>query len=705
MGQRLAVLCAGLVFATVGCDINKYHLGGDPAADAADGGGGDGGDGPPDGDGGVDGGDGGPDACTAVVETCNLQDDDCDMTVDEGFDFTSNPAHCGGCGRACNQPNTAGTCVSSTCEYECLPGWVDRDMNPANGCDYFCTPTNGGVETCDLVDNDCDDVIDEGLALDTDVDNCGRCGNVCRALHATPSCTGGMCGFGACDPGFADIIPAIAGCEYTCPVFPTTAETCDNVDEDCDGVVDEGMLSGVGVACDPSGFGDVGECSQGTTVCSFGVIVCTGAEGPSSETCNNLDDDCDGTADDGFDKQNDPRYCGGCTACDLPNAIEGCSAGTCTVATCLPGFVDDDGNPANGCEYACTPSGPEVCDGVDNDCDRDVDLADSDLAAPSNFCRTAGTCAGTTPSCGADPCTGAVSWQCVYGGATEDDLCGDLPLQETRCDELDNDCDGRTDEAYPTKGDACADNGVGACRGFGELACNPAGTALECDITAPGAAPTSELCNGVDDDCDTRFDEGAPDAVVAVGTGPSTFYVYAYEASRPDATDTDFGTAEHRSCSRPGVMPWRNVTHVEAAAACAAAGRRLCSEAEWQLACEGAAGLTYPYGDTYQAQFCNGRDVDPDCTAPDDDEVAVTGARHGCPAPAQSRCVSPWGAYDMSGNLREWTSTPVGTNAFRARGGGFDNIASGLTCDLSFIALAPTFAFANLGFRCCSSNP
>lgn len=204
----LRLLATAALLAAVGaCDINKYRLGGD--ADAATDGGvardGDPGDGRVDGDGGPGDGGGGPDACAAVVETCNQRDDDCDLQVDEDFDLTANPAHCGACGRRCAQPNTAGTCVASQCQYQCLPGWVDRDNDPTNGCDYFCTPTNGGVEACDLVDNDCNGQIDDGLALDTDVDNCGACGNVCRALHASPTCVGGVCGSGPCEIGRAHV--------------------------------------------------------------------------------------------------------------------------------------------------------------------------------------------------------------------------------------------------------------------------------------------------------------------------------------------------------------------------------------------------------------------------------------------------------------------------------------------------------------------
>ena len=158
------------------CDLSPYTLGGgsDDAPDAA----------PNDGrlrDGGGNG-DGGmidamPDACSPFPERCNLVDDDCDGDADEGFDTTMDPANCGTCGTRCFQPNAAGTCVASDCEYVCLPGFVDTDGNVNNGCEYLCTVTNGGVEICDEADNNCNEEIDEGLGLDTDVNNCGSCGN------------------------------------------------------------------------------------------------------------------------------------------------------------------------------------------------------------------------------------------------------------------------------------------------------------------------------------------------------------------------------------------------------------------------------------------------------------------------------------------------------------------------------------------------
>ncbi|MCA9675938.1 MAG: SUMF1/EgtB/PvdO family nonheme iron enzyme [Kofleriaceae bacterium] len=722
--RRFAVLLATTI-ALSACHLDTFTFGaGDDTSDA----------GPID-DGGVDDGGGGgdarppadamPDACVAFVETCNEADDDCDGMVDEDFNLDADPANCGSCGARCQEPNTAGTCSAGQCSYACLPGYVDTDNNVDNGCEYLCTPSNGGVERCDLADNDCDTLIDEDLNLDSDVNNCGTCGNRCLALNADPVCDNSVCTFGQCDgsgnctvgecdPGFADLIPGIAGCEYTCPVFPTTAEECNGVDDDCDGVVDELPIVGLGGACTDPGFeaiGDTGACSYGTLVCNFGVPTCQGYVRPAPEVCNEglvtpadaADDNCDGQIDEPFDKQNDPRYCGGCTPCALDHAVAGCSLGACTVVACRPGFVDQNGDPSDGCEYACTPSGPEVCDGIDNDCDLLVDLADPDLSVPANFCDADGACGGTTPTCGADLCTGAVGWQCVYGAGVEVDACGDILAQETRCDDIDGNCNGPVDEAFPSKGGACADTGIGVCRGTGNYVCDPADTsALVCDITSPGLAPSAEVCDNDDDDCDGTIDEDAPDDMVAVDGG--TFYIYTYEASRPDATDTLFGSAGHRACSTADRMPWRNVSQVEAAAACAAAGKRLCTEAEWQLACAGPTGLLYPYGDTYQPTACNGRDVDLDCVAPDEDRVAATGTAYGCPAPGSSACVSPVGAFDLSGNLKEWTSTPVGS-AFRVKGGAFDNIPQGLTCSFSFTAFGGDTALPNLGFRCCSDTP
>ena len=70
-----------------------------------------------------------------------------------------------------------------------------------------------------------------------------------------------------------------------------SAEICNGVDDDCDGTPDDGVPNG-----GPCGTG-LGECEPGVLVCTGGTMVCTGGTGPAMEACNALDDDCDGPID------------------------------------------------------------------------------------------------------------------------------------------------------------------------------------------------------------------------------------------------------------------------------------------------------------------------------------------------------------------------------------------------------------------------
>ena len=726
-GLRWIALAATLA----ACDASPYLLGGPTGGDGGiggDGGGGDDGGGGGDGGGG-DGGGGDGTICVPKLELCNSADDDCDGMTDETFTLSMDPSNCGACGNRCSDPTMtqSGTCVNSACVFACLPGKLDLDPN-VPGCEYTCTPTNGGVESCDFADNDCDNKIDENIDTITDINNCGGCGRVCTVLNATEQCRDlnmdsvGDCTYSSCDAGYGDVFPMIPGCEYTCPVFPTAGEICDFIDQDCDGRVDEGTLPGVGGQCTAVGLealGDTGRCTFGTLACSAGSFQCQGYVGPlpnapggKENACNSTDDDCDGATDEGYVLATDVRNCGTCgndctVAGVVPNAIPACVAGTCSKAACLPGWVDL--TPATpGCDYQCTKSGEtDVCDGVDNDCDGDID---DEVTLPTGFCRVNGACAGTAAVCAMDPCTNRKRIYCPYTASVElDPATCDVKNQESRCDNLDNDCDGATDESFPAKKDqlACDDGDIGVCKRVGVYACNSTQNGVTCDFTnsPPDQLPQSEVCNGLDEDCDTRIDEFAPDAMVAVtnSLNQTLFNIYAYEASRPNATVVNAGTMTHRSCSRASVLPWASITQGQAAAACVAAGKRLCTASEWRQACAGLANNVYPYGNTYQANSCNGNDYDDDCTSPDSDLVLATGSPFGCPTkPAQSMCKSSYNVFDLSGNLKEWTSTQVSPGAFGIRGGAYDTPAGGLACDFAFVTGDATFSFSNLGFRCCS---
>lgn len=127
-------------------------------------------------------------------------------------------------------------------------------------------------------------------------------------------------------------------------------EKCNGIDDDCDGVIDNGNPGGG----EPCQTGLPGECNAGKTSCSNGNLICTPDVGPGlvEETCNGLDDDCDGVIDENILEVG--------MACDT-GSLGPCAAGK---QACTNGMLV--------CESTITAS-PEVPDGIDNDCNGMVD--------------------------------------------------------------------------------------------------------------------------------------------------------------------------------------------------------------------------------------------------------------------------------------------------------------------------------------------
>ncbi|MGE0784743.1 MAG: MopE-related protein [Sandaracinaceae bacterium] len=664
---------------------------------------------------------------------CDRRDNDCDGMIDEDIDLTTDPLNCGMCGLSCQFSHAAATCVAGVCTLgACDTDFHDLDMNPANGCEVACTPASPPIELCNRNDDDCDGMIDEG-----DPEGGGSCGtNVGVCTFGVEHCVGGalacmggvrpgteVCGpagspadedcdsnvdeghppracgssVGICQQGNEQCIGGSVVCVGETP--PAAAETCNGLDDNCNGMIDEGNPGG-GAACGST----VGACRAGMLTCTSPSLTCVGATGPSLDLCDGVDNDCDMGVDEGFDLMNDATNCGMCgRTCSFAHGFAACMMGSCQLVGCAPGYVDDDGNPTNGCEYACSYTGAEICDGRDNDCNTST--TEAALPPPPNFCNPNGVCAGTTPVC-----TGTGGWVCNYTHAA-------YQATETLCDIYDNDCDGAVNEGYPTLGQACG-NGAGACRVSGTIRCNTAMNGTECSAGMPLPPAMNESCNGIDDDCDTRIDEAIPLAnlpsVRFTGSGGSAVRIMSYEASRPDATATSEGIIETRACSHPNATPWTNVTWTEARNACCAlnpsgtcatTGWRLCDAADWQIACQAGASCTWSYMSscsTSSQLTCNGEEYDSTPATPtvDDDALFPTGST------AFGACFSDWGAggvvYDLSGNAREWTNTQtISSSVHQIRGGSYDTIEPGRTCQFNFTSGNNSFAVPNTGFRCC----
>ena len=233
----------------------------------------------------------------------------------------------------------------------CSPGTqecetIDLDYGEWGPCEDDQLPEN---EICDSLDNDCDGEEDE----DQGITNCG----LGHCNHDQPNCVDGL--LQECDP-------------FEGAVF----EVCNGEDDDCDGDVDEGLGLEF-VTC------GVGVCEHTESDCEGVIPECDPLEGASNETCDGLDNDCDGDVDEGID--------------DIT-----CGLGEC--AHTIPGCI-------GGVEQTCDPNegaSPEICDGLDNDCDGLVDEGFGNWTCGDNGCEASHPmCLGGVPqpesACVPDP--------------------------------------------------------------------------------------------------------------------------------------------------------------------------------------------------------------------------------------------------------------------------------------------------------------
>ncbi len=245
------------------------------------------------------------------------------------------------------------------------PGCLGMDCD-----DLDPSAFSNASEVCDGVDNDCDGTPDDGFDLQTDVDHCGRCDHRCEADGASVACVDGGCEIASCDDGRWDLDGAFdTGCEYRCvPTPDLDGELCNRLDDDCDGLVDEDFDT----TTDPMHCGACGN------TCAFRQAEADCVDSRCAMgACVDGFDDCDGLSENGCEAElaTSLAHCGGCDRlCRFEHGVALCDEGTCVLDDCEAGWVDLDGRPDNGCEYACVPNEdllPDLPDPafVDADCD------------------------------------------------------------------------------------------------------------------------------------------------------------------------------------------------------------------------------------------------------------------------------------------------------------------------------------------------
>ena len=395
----------------------------------------------------------------AGSEACDGKDNDCDGETDEGFADAGN-----GIGEPCIGVGACGSGV-----VECHGAKADCSTNRGASHDQ------SKAELCNGVDDNCDGLVDEGFVFD--------------GLPVGSPCLGiGECGLGIveCGPGGAP----------RCSSNPSgsaphaKSEICNGLDDDCDGVTDNDLAwqgTALGKACSVTGI-----CGAGVVICSSdGKATCSSAPGVSgskaqAEICNGLDDNCNGTTDEGFDFQG-IALGAACPAVGICAAgVVICSAGG--AALCSTHDVSPKGQAS-----------PELCNGQDDDCDGETDEQLSWLGnALGANCDGTGACGAGIVECGK---AGQVTC------STNPDGSAPQTALET-CDGADNDCDGQVDNNIAsTPGLTCPSSGVCA-DASPTLVC--AGGGWQCTFSNPAFQITETTCDGLDNDCDGLTDENLP---------------------------------------------------------------------------------------------------------------------------------------------------------------------------------------------------
>ena len=394
---------------------------------------------------------------------------------------------------ACRSDKTPAD-TSGTTDDADADGWAAGE-----DCDDADPATHPDAEEiCDGLDNDCDGDVDEGVLgtwhADADEDGFGDPGSPVEACEA-PS--------GAVEDA--------TDCDDTDPdAFPDAPERCNEVDDDCDGDIDEDVLGTWYVDADEDGFGDAespfdscdpppGYVADDTDCDDTSAAALPGG----TEICDGRDNDCDGDVDEDV-------------LLTFFQDADGDGWGSTTVTTeaCTPEVGwSRQGGDCDDAETGIHPSASEVCDEVDNDCDGDVD-EDSARDAATWYADTDadgyGDAASSTQACAAPSAHVADDTDCDDTDATVN------PAATELCDSVDNDCDGTTDEddasdAPTWYGDADGDGYGGTT--FQAQSCTQPSSYVsdntDCDDLSADSNPgATEVCDDADNDCDGSIDEG-----------------------------------------------------------------------------------------------------------------------------------------------------------------------------------------------------
>ena len=380
-------------------------------------------------------------------ELCNGVDDNCDGRTDEEFDRSGKIPVMVGRPPCSNQNGVCSgsrqSCIGGAFNPACGQPEFQASASALHGTFYSATSSS---ETCsEGIDHNCDGVI--GAA------SCQACPTLGQQRDCYgPGLQSPTLQHGPCHKGTQTCINSggqRVWSQCANQLLPQP-ELCDNRDNDCNGLIDD-LVPGSGTPCATR---RPGVCADGFQSCNAGSVSCVSVTGPSTEICDGLDNDCNGSIDETFDKQHDPQHCGGaydCRACDAGNA---CCGGRCADFRSDPLNCGACGNACGSGQACCAGKCTGIndvtsCGACGKACGAGQSCQDGQCVLPA--CAPGGSVDCRQPSCAHYLCDSA-GGHCFNGACAHETSCSDG---------IDNDGDGLTDCQDPQcSGKRCAGGGV-----------------------------------------------------------------------------------------------------------------------------------------------------------------------------------------------------------------------------------------------------